>query len=1417
MKKIISILIVALMLVSLLPTMAFATRETSLDNSSMLESPSLIEALGEPESGGCTHEGYVAWDSNNSLPTTSGNYYLNKDVTLARDQGKIPAGSEDNPTTINLCLNGHYIKEGVLGYIRVNKNAILNIYDEEDAETSYKFTVDDSGRWKHAGTWSNEDEESEIVKKVTGGFIQGYSDYNIISVYAGGKLNIYGGTYTGAVTANGAVNIQSQGTFIMYGGTICRNVNPSQVGGGVRNHGTFELRGGSICDNIASASMGGGVYNDGTFKMYGGTIERNRAEANTGGGVYTAGVTFTMKGGSICDNTTSDKGGGVYYEWSGNFILGGSAVIRGNKVIQPGSSEPGTECNVQLGSNKFITVDTEDLAPCDGMSIGITGNVGKFSTSGSSDDVKYFTSDKSDLYVDVDNNTLVLKSFTGSNKYAVTVSKADNGLVYTNKHAAASEETVTLTAHANDGYMLDSISVNGGAVSLNQENDTTYTFTMPNEQATVSAEFVTAGPSIKVTKVLNVENPVYGEAKTAYELFSVTTPNFSATPTLTLQWQHIGEGDVETWETESPATGLSMTTDGKVTTTADTPAGDYIFRITNSEPETIKDEDMESLTYNEMIPNPAFIASTPTTLTVEKADPAIGDVSATDTIYNTDSLSEVAGKLSCTGSVEGTFTLEEGSTLEVGPGDYNYTFTPSSNNYNSVSGTVSLIVVEDTLQSISIGDTTPTKTEYEYGDSFDKSGLTVTGTYLSTKTKNVTDSVTFTPETFTIIDTDGNTSVTLSYEGKTCSVTGLKVNKKTNPTVNAPTGAEGLIYTGENQNLCSAGSIDGTPIDSTNLEYTLGNDNSTPPESGWSSNIPVAKESGTYYVWYRWNATGYVGVAATFAAEVQISKIDYENVGKTASGALMVTSGSTVEVQLPSIPESTTYGQPTVQENFRGNVNAEIIDSSKLNLTVTTEIPAGATDFTITVPVNPDANHNAYDIVVTITPVYRTVVTINATADNYTYGTNGKGYTGLSVTGGDVSTDTLVFMYESTGETPLYSSENAPTDAGTYKVTISVPASNTTYVGSSTVNFEVDRKQVTVTANNITVYIGESIPALDSSDYTVSGLVNSDELTGITLKYETTPDTDSVGTYTILVVDDQNNSRRNYDVTGVNGTLTVVKRSSGGGGGSVTTNYTVTAKSTKNGTITVDKTKAASGSTVTITAKPAKGFTVETITVLDKKGNEVAVKNLGNNKFSFTMPKSDVTVSATFMEDNTMLNFFVDVKANDYFYDAVLWAAENNIATGVDSVHFDPLGSTTRAQMVTFIWRLAGSPDFEGGETPFTDIKKSDYFYDAVVWGWNVGIINGKTDTLFAPDDIVTRGEAVTFIYRYAKVAGGDLPNPFTDVVLGKFYYYPVLWAANNEIVKGTSTTTFSPDAECTRGQVVTFLYRYNNAYSVQY
>ncbi|MDO5441906.1 MAG: S-layer homology domain-containing protein [Bacillota bacterium] len=257
-------------------------------------------------------------------------------------------------------------------------------------------------------------------------------------------------------------------------------------------------------------------------------------------------------------------------------------------------------------------------------------------------------------------------------------------------------------------------------------------------------------------------------------------------------------------------------------------------------------------------------------------------------------------------------------------------------------------------------------------------------------------------------------------------------------------------------------------------------------------------------------------------------------------------------------------------------------------------------------------------------------------------------------------------------------------------------------------------------------------------------------------------------------------------------------------------------------------TSASAGDTVNFVVTVPDGYEIDSVTVSTDSGDYVdVIKN--NGYYSFIMPDLEVSINVTAKrkstypgggastpkkEDKPAKNPFVDVKATDFFYDAVLWAAENGITSGVDATHFAPSAKTSRAQMITFLWRMAGSPVFEDDDIKFADIKSTDYFYNAVVWGWNMGIVSGKSETKFAPDDDVSRGEAVTFIYRYAKVAGGDLSNPFTDLKAGEFYYYPVLWAANNEITSGTTATTFSPSEDCTRGQIVTFLYRYNNKYN---
>ena len=257
--------------------------------------------------------------------------------------------------------------------------------------------------------------------------------------------------------------------------------------------------------------------------------------------------------------------------------------------------------------------------------------------------------------------------------------------------------------------------------------------------------------------------------------------------------------------------------------------------------------------------------------------------------------------------------------------------------------------------------------------------------------------------------------------------------------------------------------------------------------------------------------------------------------------------------------------------------------------------------------------------------------------------------------------------------------------------------------------------------------------------------------------------------------------------------------------------YSVSTPSkTENGTVTVSPKSASKGDTVTVTVKPDSGYVLETLTVTDKNGNELALKDKGNGKYTFTMPSGKVEVKATFMDDNTMLNFFVDVKSGDYYYDAVLWAAKNGITSGTDAVHFSPEQPCTRAQIVTFLWRAAGAPEPKGTAASLTDVVSGSYYEKAVAWAIENGITTGTGDREFSPDDTCTRAQAVTFLARAlnAKAAG---KAEFSDVSADSYFADAVAWAAANGVTEGIGNGMFAPDNDCTRGQIVTFLFRAYN------
>lgn len=257
--------------------------------------------------------------------------------------------------------------------------------------------------------------------------------------------------------------------------------------------------------------------------------------------------------------------------------------------------------------------------------------------------------------------------------------------------------------------------------------------------------------------------------------------------------------------------------------------------------------------------------------------------------------------------------------------------------------------------------------------------------------------------------------------------------------------------------------------------------------------------------------------------------------------------------------------------------------------------------------------------------------------------------------------------------------------------------------------------------------------------------------------------------------------------------------------GSAPTEYSVKVSTDGNGTAMADKTSAAAGTVVTLTATPKSGYTFKQWQIIT---GGVTIKD---NKF--TMPAGNVEIKAIFEKNATpppapAVNPFVDVPSGVYYEEAVLWAVDKGITKGTDTTHFSPNGICTRAQAVTFLWRAAGSPAAKSGAMPFTDVKAGSYYETAVLWAVENGITKGTTATTFSPEQNCSRAQIVTFLWRSEKSPAAGTVNPFTDVKASAYYADAVLWAVKKDVTKGTTATTFSPNDNCTRAQIVTFLYR---------
>ena len=336
-------------------------------------------------------------------------------------------------------------------------------------------------------------------------------------------------------------------------------------------------------------------------------------------------------------------------------------------------------------------------------------------------------------------------------------------------------------------------------------------------------------------------------------------------------------------------------------------------------------------------------------------------------------------------------------------------------------------------------------------------------------------------------------------------------------------------------------------------------------------------------------------------------------------------------------------------------------------------------------------------------------------------------------------------------------------------------------------------------------------PLLPAPKYAVSFVVTPAELVNVVIKVNgqevANPVDLEAGTYTVEVnADNCEVFNSNITITADTATHTQnIAMNYSGGDDSDPTYAIEVGKDIRNGTVTANRRYAERSDTVTITVKPDDGFKLDELTVIDKNGNELKLTDKGNGKYTFTMPASKVEIKATFVKE-VETSPFSDVSTSAYYYEAVKWAQEKGITGGIGNGLFGPNQPCTRAQIVTFLWRAAGSPEPKTMSS-FADVSMDAYYAKAVAWAVENGITTGTGDGKFSPDATCTRAQSVTFLFRaIGKLV--DSKAEFSDVLTDSYYANAEAWAVENGVTNGIGDGLFGPDNSCTRAQIVTFLFR---------
>ena len=1408
---------------------------------------------------GHTHDAgitFLPWTETNKLPA-SGNYYLTRNVTLTGNAG---------PKDANVCLNGYTVTLSDVG--RINPSGTTQL---TDCSVDGKGKLESYAGKANGGVAISRGNKFSLYGGTLNGVKVeiGQTGGGTFNMYGGKITGNTKGTVVGQSKTGGN---QSAITINMYGGEISGNHIVDQYGGGVfvGNGNQFNMYGGKIQNN--SAVDGGGVYiapkdnayQAGTMTIRGdAVIQDNKANGVTNNVSLPIGSSIKIDGrmdesaqigvttkaslsaGTVNIATATDAGWVVAKNFTSDNSAYDVGLVNDGKTVQ-----------LQVHSHQWkytasgATITAACKAPsCPAPAGGsVTINKPAHTTYGDGQSENATLTENNWQGQAVDEiaitykkgNDILKTAPTDVGEYAasITVGGVTASVTYEIGKATPMAKDFVFAAPGNLNYDGNSKIVTVSSTKISMDDVTVKYYDKDGEEA----EPKNAGDyTVKVSVAEGANyNATTDDLTTDDWKFTIgkATQTIIVPTDKTIVKDGIAE-DISDWATVAGVTG-------------DSNPGTLSYALDGQAPEGV------SLTGNQLTVQPTCTAAQ---FTIKVTAAETDNYNAAEETFTVIVVDKATADVTITG-LPGTvtygheFNLAASQTGDTTSANKKWTWDYDQEYFKQVGPNANTKAI--TLQAIKAG--TPTKgitATYESGTHkgsatvnavVEKKKVTVSGITAANKEYNGNNTATVNASGATITGKVDGDKLTITATG-TFADADAGENKTVTLTLGTLGGADSANYT-----LATAGNQTETKANITAKDVSISAVTVSDKDYSGNANATVASVTITGVSGALSMGTDFDVTSATFPdADADTANVDVTiNVAlkDTAANNYNLTNGMGYVVTSAAKINKAAYGgaAPTKTVNILKNyagvqtgrlTAADFFTTAPAEAKITHAVPnsnpssmmslagedssgnftyaskkniTAASDESWTVTIS-SKNYTDINATLTFKLVDKTDagVTISSVPASKTYG---ESFT-LTASVTDAGTGTGSWTWTSNDPSVLQvTGTGASATVKALKAgsaTISAKYESDTTMGEqTTAPITVDKRVITVTADNKSMTVNGTLPTFTVTYGNLPSGVQAADIFGTLASASTTTDGKTTGSFDITVTTPvlKTEAGANYEVGAVTkGTLTVNPRSSsGGGGGSSVSTYSVTVGKTENGSVSVSPKSASKGDTVTVTVTPDKGYTLETLTVLDKNGKELKLTEK-NGKYTFTMPAGKVEVKVTFMDDNTMLNYFVDVKAGDYFYDAVKWAAEKGITSGTDATHFGPNAACTRAQIVTFLWRTAGSPEPKSTGS-FADVPTDSYYAKAVAWAVENGITGGTGDGKFSPDATCTREQAVAFLYRASgspAVSGG---SAFNDVAANAYYADAVAWAEKNEITGGIGGGLFGSGNDCTRAQIVTFLYR---------